>query len=165
MRYRIFLLFFFALLPTSLVWAAPAQRAFSDWQVTCNNQNFCVARNTGDHNGLVMTLSRSAGAHTDAVLRIERGGLKSPDASEGEIAPRLLLDGEPLALSGDKWRISPWLLVTDDTATITAFLQMESQNQGQILAAAIISILPLFLVYAVFQKQFVQGASFSGLKM
>ncbi|VFS17004.1 protein [Escherichia coli] len=60
----------------SLVWAAPAQRAFSDWQVTCNNQNFCVARNTGDHNGLVMTLSRSAGAHTDAVLRIERGGLK-----------------------------------------------------------------------------------------
>ncbi|MEL1274064.1 hypothetical protein RRF84_010010, partial [Escherichia coli] len=33
MRYRIFLLFFFALLPTSLVWAAPAQRAFSDWQV------------------------------------------------------------------------------------------------------------------------------------
>ncbi|ENA67620.1 hypothetical protein EC180200_2606 [Escherichia coli 180200] len=30
-----------------------------------------MARNTGDHNGLVMTLSRSAGAHTDAVLRIE----------------------------------------------------------------------------------------------
>lgn len=48
---------------------------------------------------------------------------------------------------------------------ITAFLQMESQNQGQILAAAIISIIPLFIVYAVFQKQFVQGASFSGLKM
>ena len=130
MRYRIFLLFFFALLPTSLVWAAPAQRAFSDWQVTCNNQNFCVARNTGDHNGLVMTLSRSAGAHTDAVLRIERGGLKSPEASEGEIAPRLLLDGEPLALSGDKWRISPWLLVTDDTATITAFFADDSGREG-----------------------------------
>ncbi|EIQ2309654.1 DUF1176 domain-containing protein [Escherichia coli] len=130
MRYRIFLLFFFALLPTSLVWAAPAQRAFSDWQVTCNNQNFCVARNTGDHNGLVMTLSRSAGAHTDAVLRIERGGLKPPEASEGEIAPRLLLDGEPLALSGDKWRISPWLLVTDDTATITAFLQMIQEGKA-----------------------------------
>ncbi len=48
---------------------------------------------------------------------------------------------------------------------ITAFLQMESQNQGQILAAAIISIVPLFIIYAVFQKQFVQGASFSGLKM
>ncbi|STL29381.1 protein [Escherichia coli] len=77
-----------------------------------------------------MTLSRSAGAHTDAVLRIERGGLKSPDASEGEIAPRLLLDGEPLALSGDKWRISPWLLVTDDTATITEFLQMIQEGKA-----------------------------------
>ena len=71
-----------------------------------------------------------AGAHTDAVLRIERGGLKSPEASEGEIAPRLLLDGEPLALSGDKWRISPWLLVTDDTATITAFLQMIQEGKA-----------------------------------
>ncbi|MEN1409958.1 DUF1176 domain-containing protein, partial [Pseudomonas aeruginosa] len=57
-------------------------------------------------------------------------GLKSPDASEGEIAPRLLLDGEPLALSGDKWRISPWLLVTDDTATITAFLQMIQEGRA-----------------------------------
>lgn len=48
---------------------------------------------------------------------------------------------------------------------MAAFLQMESQNQGHVLAAAIISIIPLFIVYALFQKQFVQGASFSGLKM
>lgn len=48
---------------------------------------------------------------------------------------------------------------------MTAFLQMEAQNQGHILAAAVISIIPLFIVYAVFQKQFVQGTSFSGLKM
>jgi hypothetical protein len=58
--------------------AAPAQQAFSDWQVTCNNQNFCVARNTGEHRGLVMTLSRSAGAKTDATLRIDLGGLDDP---------------------------------------------------------------------------------------
>ena len=48
---------------------------------------------------------------------------------------------------------------------MTAFLQMEAQNQGHILAAAVISIIPLFFVYAIFQKQFVQGTSFSGLKM
>jgi hypothetical protein len=59
----------------ALVWAAPAQQSFSDWQVTCNNQNFCVARNTGEHHGLVMTLSRSAGAKTDATLRIDLEGL------------------------------------------------------------------------------------------
>ncbi len=80
MRYRIFLLFFFALL-LMLRCGRHQRNGRFHWQVTCNNQNFCVARNTGDHNGLVMTLSRSAGAHTDAVLRIERGGLKSPDAS------------------------------------------------------------------------------------
>lgn len=123
MRYRVFFLFLLGLLPLSLTWAAPVQRAFADWQVTCNNQNFCVARNTGEHHGLVMTLSRSAGAHTDAVLRIERGGLTSPDAKEEAIAPRLLLDEQPFPVDGEKWRISPWLLMTDDAATITAFLQ------------------------------------------
>lgn len=81
-----------------------------------------MARNTGDYNGLVMILSRSVGAYIDVVLRIERGGLKSSEALEGEIALRLLLDGESLALSGDKWRILLWLLVIDDTVIIIAFL-------------------------------------------
>lgn len=107
MRYRVILLFLLGLLPVRLLWAAPAQQTFSDWQVTCNNQNFCVARNTGEHHGLVMTLSRSAGAHTDAVLRIELGGLESPTAKESDIAPRLLLDGAPLPLRGEHWRITP----------------------------------------------------------
>jgi hypothetical protein len=123
MRYRVILLFLLGLLPARLLWAAPAQQAFSDWQVTCNNQNFCVARNTGEHHGLVMTLSRSAGAHTDAVLRIELGGLESSNVKESDIAPRLLLDGAPLSLSGEHWRVTPWQLMTDDPATISAFLQ------------------------------------------
>ena len=62
MRHCVFVLCLFCVLPTPWVWAAPSQQSFSDWQVTCNNQNFCVARNTGEHRGLVMTLSRSAGA-------------------------------------------------------------------------------------------------------
>lgn len=37
-----------------------------------------------------MTLSRSAGAHTDAVLRIELGGLETSTVKESDIAPRLL---------------------------------------------------------------------------
>lgn len=108
MRYRVIFFFLLGLLPVRLLWAAPAQQAFSDWQVTCNNQNFCVARNTGEHHGLVMTLSRSAGAHTDAVLRIELGGLEPSHVKESEIASRLLLDGDSLALSGEHWRITPW---------------------------------------------------------
>ncbi|MET6678745.1 DUF1176 domain-containing protein [Citrobacter amalonaticus] len=121
MRYRVIFLFLLGLIPARLLWAAPAQQAFSDWQVTCNNQNFCVARNTGEHGGLVMTLSRSAGAHTDAVLRLDLGGLTAL-ANEADIAPRLLLDGKPLALNPEHWRTTSWHLMTDDTATIAEFL-------------------------------------------
>jgi multiple sugar transport system permease protein len=48
---------------------------------------------------------------------------------------------------------------------LQAFWQMESQHWGQILAASMISIIPLLLIYLVFQKQFVQGISWSGMKM
>lgn len=48
---------------------------------------------------------------------------------------------------------------------LQAFWQMESQHWGQILAASVISIIPLFLIYMVFQKQFTQGIAYSGMKM
>lgn len=70
------------------------------------------------------------------------------------------MEGSVLAAAADQQNRA-----THSTNWHYGVLQQEAQNQGQILAAAIISILPLFLVYAIFQKQFVQGASFSGLKM
>lgn len=138
MRYRI-LLFFFCIgwLPTSLTWAAPTQQLFSDWLVTCNNQNFCVTRNVGLHYGLVMTLSRSAGAHTDAQLRIELGGLVNPVAAVPAIEPRLLLDGKPLKLGGEHWKIQPKLLSTGDSVTIDAFLQQIQDAQAITLAKGV----------------------------
>ncbi|PDP92823.1 DUF1176 domain-containing protein [Enterobacter cloacae] len=123
MRYCVFIFFLICVLPAPRVWAAPAQQSFSDWQVTCNNQNFCLARNTGEHRGLVMTLSRSAGAKTDASLRIDLGGLSDPSVKEPAIAPRLLLDGVPVTLERQHWQLTPWHLKTDDAATITAFLK------------------------------------------
>lgn len=120
---RLFFLFLLCVLSAPLVWAAPAQQSFSDWQVTCNNQNFCVARNTGEHHGLVMTLSRSAGAKTDATLRIDLGGFSSPSVKEPDIAPRLLLDNAPVKLDPQRWQLTPWHLKTDDAATISAFLK------------------------------------------
>ena len=71
MRYRSVLTLLFGLLAAPWLCAAPAQQTFSDWQGTCNNQNFCVARNIGEQQGLVMTLERSAGARADATLRID----------------------------------------------------------------------------------------------
>lgn len=130
MRYCVFLLFFICVLPAPRVWAAPAQQSFSDWQVTCNNQNFCVARNTGEHRGLVMTLSRSAGAKTDPSLRIDLGGLSVPPVKEPDIAPRLLLDNVPLKLTSQHWQLTPWHLKTDDTGTITTFLKTIQEGQA-----------------------------------
>ncbi|AOP92268.1 TPA: DUF1176 domain-containing protein [Enterobacter hormaechei] len=130
MRYCVFLLFFICVLPAPRVWAAPAQQSFSDWQVTCNNQNFCVARNTGEHRGLVMSLSRSAGAKTDASLRIDLGGLSAPPVKEPDIAPRLLLDNVPLKLTSQHWQLTPWHLKTDDTGTITTFLKTIQEGQA-----------------------------------
>ncbi|WP_437886997.1 DUF1176 domain-containing protein [Phytobacter sp. V91] len=129
MRYRILLALIMSLFPASLLWAAPAQQAFSDWQVTCNNQNFCLARNVGEHHGLVMTIGRSAGAHTDAALRIDLGGKGLTPTSEPPVAPRLRLDDAPLVLATDHWQITPWHLMTDDAATITAFLKSIQEAQ------------------------------------
>lgn len=129
MWYRVILFLLCGLLPASLVRAAPAQQLFSDWQVTCNNQNFCVARNVGLHHGLVMTLTRSAGAATSVSLRIQLGGVGNPVAALAPIAPRLQLDGKPLALSDTHWQIADKLLKTDDNVTIDAFLQQVQNAQ------------------------------------
>ncbi|MCU6670460.1 DUF1176 domain-containing protein [Enterobacteriaceae bacterium H4N4] len=130
MRHCIFLILMLCVLPASFVQAAPAQQSFTDWQVTCNNQNFCIARNTGEHNGLVMTLSRSAGAKADAVVRIDLGGLMTPDPKEPAIAPRLRLDGDPLPLDVKHWQLTSWRLTTDDPAIITSLLTTLQQKKA-----------------------------------
>ncbi|WP_058912645.1 DUF1176 domain-containing protein [Entomohabitans teleogrylli] len=121
MGHRLKILFLFVSLLAPPALADPVQKAFSDWQVTCNNQNFCLARNTGAHQGLVMSISRSAGARIDAALRIDLGGLVTPPVDQRDMASRLLLDDTPLALAGS-WQILPYRLQTQDPDTIGAFL-------------------------------------------
>ncbi|MEL4015173.1 DUF1176 domain-containing protein [Dryocola clanedunensis] len=116
------LLLFSIFLATSAV-AAPAQKSFTDWQVTCNNQNFCSARNTGLHQGLVMTLTRSAGAHPDVNLRIDLGNLATAESNAPPIAARLLVDGAALLLNKEKWQETSHHLVTGDAETINALLE------------------------------------------
>lgn len=48
---------------------------------------------------------------------------------------------------------------------VVAFWQAESQHWGQILAVSTIAMLPLVIVYLIFQRQFIKGISWSGLKM
>lgn len=63
----------------------------------------------------------------------------------------------------------PFLLLNkDDKRTlplgIVKFWQSESPHYGTILAAGIIAMIPLIVIYAIFQKQFIQGIAFSGIK-
>lgn len=123
MLHRVILFLLFGLLPTSLLRAAPAQQLFNDWQVTCNNQNFCVARNRRAHHGLVMTLTRSAGRLPAPACALNSAAWAIPVAALAPIAPRLRLDGKPLSLGDKHWQIADKLLETDDSVTIDAFLQ------------------------------------------
>ena len=70
------------------------------------------------------------------------------------------------------WKDFFWpMLITNSTPMrtvpigIASFTTVDSNNQGWILAAAAISIVPLFLMYMLFQKQFYESTTFSGMKM
>lgn len=63
----------------------------------------------------------------------------------------------------------PFLLINSaDKRTvpvgIVAFWRADVPHYGIILAAAVISMIPLITVFALFQKQFVQGIAFGGIK-
>lgn len=152
MCYRIKSLILLSLVLTGSALAVPVQQSFTDWQVTCNNQNFCIARNTGYHHGLVMTIARSAGAHTDVHLRIDLGKMGTAEIDAPSIAPRLLVDGEPLALDRAKWQERPHHLITHNAGAITTLLEKVgnadaitlTEGQGKISLAGLKAAL-LFL--------------------
>jgi ABC-type glycerol-3-phosphate transport system permease component len=61
-----------------------------------------------------------------------------------------------LLLNRDRRRTLPLGIVT--------FWQSESPHYSLILAAGIIALIPLIIMYSLFQRQFVQGVALSGLK-
>ena len=70
------------------------------------------------------------------------------------------------------WKDFFWpMLITNSTNMrtvpigIASFTMQDDYNQGWILAAAAISIIPLFIMYMVFQRQFYESTVFSGMKM
>ncbi|MBJ3815123.1 DUF1176 domain-containing protein [Shimwellia pseudoproteus] len=121
MGHRILNIVIVWLLSTGAAMADPVQQSFGDWQVTCNNQNFCQARNTGAYSGLVMTLGRSPGAKNDLSLRLDLGSIDRPISSPDVLTTDLRLDGAPLVLSG-KWQATPHHLYTDDTGAVNRLL-------------------------------------------
>ncbi|KAB8309568.1 DUF1176 domain-containing protein [Erwinia endophytica] len=124
----------FALLSfTASLHAEPLQKIFSDWQISCNNQNYCVARNIPGNNGLVMTVSRHAGSDDRPSLRLDYGNAYTGELSGAALEDNLLLDGQQLKLELQHWDVQPHHLMTIDTHSIDAFFaQVMDANHIQL---------------------------------
>lgn len=102
--------------------ADPLQKTFSDWQVTCNNLNFCVARSMTGENGLVMTLSRHAGENDRPLLRIDYGSRYSGALPGGSLKENLLIDQRRLNPDLKHWAVEAHHIATSHTISVDEFL-------------------------------------------
>ncbi|WP_034916286.1 DUF1176 domain-containing protein [Erwinia sp. 9145] len=123
MPYRIKVSFIFMLLFSASGHAEPLQKTFSDWQITCNNLNYCETRNLPGENGLVMTVSRHAGVNDRPLLRIDYGNRYSGELTGGPLKDNLLLDGKRLRLDLKHWTVEPHHFATSHTISIDEFFQ------------------------------------------
>jgi hypothetical protein len=89
-----------------------------------------------------MTLSRGAGARNDVNLRIDLGNLESADVKVPPVEPRLRLDGEPIVLQQNEWKISPHHLMTNGADAINGLLNAIGNGDKVTLAdgAGVISL-------------------------
>lgn len=112
------------------VQAEPLQKSFNDWQITCNNEAFCVARNIPGDKGLVMTISRHAGVNDRPLLRIDYGSAYSGALPGGPLQDNLLLDQRRLKPDLKHWTVEPHHLATSNAIAIDEFfdLVMEAKN-------------------------------------
>ncbi|QKJ88146.1 DUF1176 domain-containing protein [Paramixta manurensis] len=122
MSYWMKSLFLLPFLLVASVHAAPLQKTFSDWQITCNNLNFCVARNIPGDNGLVMSLSRHAGGNDRPLLRIDYGNRYTGELAGGPLKDNLLLDQQRLKPDLKHWSVEPHHLATAHMISIDEFL-------------------------------------------
>lgn len=102
--------------------AEPLQKRFSDWQITCNNLNFCQARSLPGDNGLAMTVSRHAGVNDRPLVRIDYGNRYSGKLPGGALKDNLLLDQQRLRPDLKHWTVEPHHLATSHTISIDEFL-------------------------------------------
>ncbi|WP_026042606.1 DUF1176 domain-containing protein [Pantoea sp. A4] len=110
------------LLFSSWAQAEPLQKAFSDWQISCDNQSYCVARSFPGDSGLVMTLTRHAGADDRPQLRIDYGSAYSGAVKAEPLQDNLLLDQRRLRPDFKHWQVEPHHLTTSDPIAINEFL-------------------------------------------
>ncbi|WP_345828510.1 DUF1176 domain-containing protein [Erwinia sp. HDF1-3R] len=103
--------------------AEPLHKTFSNWQITCNNLNSCVARSFPGDKGLVMTVSRHAGVNDRPLISIDYGNHYSGELNGAPLKDNLLLDGQRLRLDLKHWEVESHHLTTSHAISIDEFLQ------------------------------------------
>jgi ABC-type glycerol-3-phosphate transport system permease component len=70
------------------------------------------------------------------------------------------------------WREFFWplLIINEDslrtvTLGVAFFFQQESQDWGLVLSATTTALLPILLVFVIFQRRFIKGITWSGMKV
>lgn len=151
-------LFLLPLFCAASLHAEPVQKKFSDWQLTCNNLNYCVARSTPGDNDLVMTISRHGGIDDKPLLRLDFGDRYTGELNGAPLKDNLLLDQQRLKLDLKHWEVEPHHLVTSHSISIDEFLaQIMDADNIQLLYKAGATVSLHGMKAALLQMDDVQG--------
>ncbi|AVF35485.1 DUF1176 domain-containing protein [Rahnella sikkimica] len=104
------------------VQAEPTQAIYNDWQVSCDNLNHCVARNSQDGQELVMKLTREAGPEGKSTVSIDYQRNSDEQSAEAPIASRLQINGKTLSFNHREWDVSKKHLFTGNRLVVNEFI-------------------------------------------
>ncbi|MBU9847989.1 DUF1176 domain-containing protein [Rahnella ecdela] len=102
--------------------AEPLQAVYSDWQVSCDNLNHCVARNSQDGQELVMKISREAGPEGKSSVSIDYQRNSDEQSADAPIASRLQTNGKTLSFNHREWDVSKKHLSTNNRLVVNDFI-------------------------------------------
>jgi len=102
--------------------AEPLQAIYSDWQVSCDNLNHCVARNSQDGQELVMKISREAGPEGKSSVSIDYQRNSDEQSADAPVAGRLQMNGKTLSFNHREWDVSKKHLSTNNRLVVNDFI-------------------------------------------
>lgn len=115
-------LFLLTCLLAGHVQADPLQAVYNDWQVSCDNLNYCTTRNSQDGQELVLKITREAGGEGRSSVNIEYQPSGDEQNPGQPIANRLQLDGKMLTFNHREWDISKKELSTTNRVVVNEFI-------------------------------------------
>lgn len=104
------------------VQADPLQAIYNDWQVSCDNLNYCTTRNSQDGQELVLKITREAGIEGHSSVKIEYQPNGDEQNTGQTIVNRLQLDGKTLTFNHREWDISKKQLSTTNRVVVNDFI-------------------------------------------